>query len=72
METLFHIEIIPTSPHDKTATVDGVEQPNGIIKLIDDKGVHSVIVKCPTFTGSFVPQSISMEEMQNNENESKS
>jgi cellobiose phosphorylase len=70
-ETMYHIEIIPTSPHDKIAIVDGVEQPNGIIKLIDDKGVHSVTVKCPTFTGTFMPQPINIEEMQNNDNQPK-
>jgi len=70
-ETLYHIEIIPVSdPQDKTTKVDDVEQPKGIIKLIDDKGEHSVTIKCPTFVGTFVPKTHSMEEIQNNKDQS--
>jgi cellobiose phosphorylase len=60
-ETMYHIEVFPTASHDKTAIVDDVEQANGIVKLIDDKAVHSVIVKCPTFTRTFAPQAIKIE-----------
>ena len=70
-ETLYHIEIIPVSdPQDKTTKVDDVEQPKGIIKLIDDKGEHSVTIKCPTFARTFVPKTHSMEEIQNNKDHS--
>ncbi len=71
-ETLYQIEIFPTTIDDSIAIVDGVEQPKGIIKLIDDKGVHTVTVKCPTFTRTAMPQTISIAELQNNENRSKS
>ncbi len=70
-ETLYHIEIIQVpDPHDKTTKVDDVEQPKGIIKLIDDKGEHSVTIKCHTFARTFVPKTHSMEEIQNNKGHS--
>ena len=65
-ETLYHIEVIPVSdPQDKITKVDDVEQPKGIIKLIDDKGEHSVTIKCPTFARTLAPKTHSMEEIQN-------
>jgi cellobiose phosphorylase len=48
-ETSYEIEVFPNDNGEQTTIVDGVEQPNGIIKLIDDKAVHTVIIKCPTF-----------------------
>ena len=70
-ETAYEIEVILTSGKDRTAMVDGVEQPNGIINLIDDKVMHSVTVKCPTFTKSFLPKKNNQEEMLNKENTTK-
>ena len=72
-ETVYHIEIIPISdPHDQTAKLDGVEQPKGIIKLIDDKGQHVVSIKCPTFARTSAPQPIGDEVIQNGQNEENS
>jgi cellobiose phosphorylase len=72
-ETIYYTEVIPVSNTDaKTTKVDDVEQPKGIIKLIDDKGEHSVTIKCPTFARTFVPETHNMEEVQNNKNQSKS
>ena len=48
-ETFYAIEVFPTDTEEQTTIVDGVEQPNGIVKLIDDKAVHTVTIKCPTF-----------------------
>jgi cellobiose phosphorylase len=70
-ETLYQIEVILTSGKDRTAIVDGVEQPNGIVNLMDDKVMHSVTIKCPTFTKSFLPKKVNQEEMLNKENTTK-
>jgi len=72
-KTLYHIEVIPVSdPRDKITRVDDVEQPKGIIKLIDDNGEHSVTIKCPTFARPLAPKTHSMEEIQNEKNQSNS
>jgi cyclic beta-1,2-glucan synthetase len=67
-ETMYRIEINPISSSTRIAIVDGVEQPKGIIKLIDDKQDHAVIIKCPTFTRVSMSRTYSMEEVQNNDN----
>ncbi|HEX6223905.1 MAG TPA: glucoamylase family protein [Chryseolinea sp.] len=72
LETVYHIEIIPVEdPHARTTKVDDVEQPKGIIKLIDDKGEHSVTIKCHTFARTLVPEAQQIQETQNNQNQSK-
>jgi cellobiose phosphorylase len=65
-ETMYHIEVNPIPGSTRIAIVDGVEQPKGIIKLIDDKQDHAVIIKCPTFTRVSMSKSYSVEEVQNN------
>lgn len=64
-ETVYNIEVVFSHDRNKTAKVDGVEQPNGILNLIDDKGVHSVSIKCPTFTKPPQPIQLSIEEINN-------
>lgn len=56
-ETIYDIEMI-LNAENKSTIVDGVEQDKGIIKLIDDKMVHAVTVKCPTFTKTFAQQTL--------------
>jgi cellobiose phosphorylase len=71
-ETVYHIEIIPVADaQDHAAKLDGVEQPKGVIKLIDDKGQHVVSIKCPTFIRTSATHSVGVEEIQNNANQAK-
>jgi cellobiose phosphorylase len=55
-DTIYNIEVFHADTEERIAIVDGVEQPKGIIKLIDDNSAHTVIAKCPTFIGISVPQ----------------
>lgn len=63
-ETMYKIEISPLASNTRIAIVDGVEQPKGIVKLIDDKHDHTVIIKCPTFTRVSTSPSYSMEDIE--------
>lgn len=65
--TTYYIEVIAGTVAEKTAMIDGVEQSNGFIKLIDDRGIHAVIIKCPTFANGVMPQTLNIEQMQNND-----
>lgn len=63
-ETLYNIEVFPSDTDERTAITDGVEQPKGIVKLIDDKAAHTVIIKCPTFTRIPERQTSGIAEIQ--------
>ncbi|WP_276372349.1 glycoside hydrolase family 94 protein [Chryseolinea sp. H1M3-3] len=67
--THYYIDVISSTDHNQTAMVDGVEQSNGIIKLIDDNGIHAVILKCPTFTEDAEPPTVGTAQAQPNENQ---
>lgn len=45
-ETVFHITVLQRSDSDghQTVTVDGVEQPDGVVSLVDDRREHNVVV----------------------------
>jgi len=48
-ETVYHISVMRTQPGDgaMSVTVDGVEQPDRAISLVDDRREHPVAVKIP-------------------------
>jgi cellobiose phosphorylase len=69
-DTVYDIEVIP-DPDDRITIVDGVEQDKAIIKLIDDKLVHTVTVKCPTFTKNSEQKLMNLDEVQNHPSPSK-
>jgi len=70
-DTVYNIEVIPNNEKVKSTIVDGVEQPIEKIKLVDDKGVHSVIIKCPTLAKNFSTNQKGIEEFHNNGNVKK-
>jgi cyclic beta-1,2-glucan synthetase len=72
LDTLYKIEVIPTTDQHKSTVVDGVQQQFERIKLADDKGVHSVIIKCPTFARDLSTNQTHIEELHNNGNLKKS
>jgi cellobiose phosphorylase len=49
-ETLYHINILQVSTRngETSVTVDGVERPDNVIPLVDDRQEHSVKVKIGT------------------------
>jgi cellobiose phosphorylase len=63
-DTVYDIEVIP-NPDDRITIVDGVEQDKGIVQLVDDKRVHVVTIKCPTFTKNFGQKLMDVNKIQN-------
>jgi cellobiose phosphorylase len=52
-ETVYHITVLQTSDgSEASVTVDGVEQPDGTIPLVDDHIEHSVEVRIRVFRSS--------------------
>jgi cellobiose phosphorylase len=47
-ETRYAIVVQPAENGETTLAVDGVEQEDGIIRLVDDRQDHAVLVRLPS------------------------
>jgi cellobiose phosphorylase len=54
-ETRYAIAVQPTENGETSLAVDGVEQEDGIIRLVDDRQDHAVLVRLPAAVALTAP-----------------